>query len=454
MRPWPQSLFGRLLLLMSAGLLVAQLAGSLIQSWDRQRTLSHTVSHEMAQRVAAVYRVVDAQAGRTAQQEMATMLSTPSLLIGIVDQAAPPVETPSMLNDLPGHITELLGQRAEVRTTELPRLERFAFKLYLRLSSGEWLRLQGNAPEGVFALPWNLLLNLGLMLVAVVVLVAMAARSTVRPLTELARAAHGLSRDLRSPPVPETGPTEVRDAARAFNAMQEHIRSGIEERERFLAAVSHDLKTPLTRMRLRTEMMANAPLQAQLRTDVDDMLQLLDGTLDFLRGKVVDEPLQPVDLVALVESLVEDYQGVGTVTLQAPEALQWPCRPKALKRALTNLIDNALKYGGNAHVVLSGVSRCVEILVMDDGPGLSEEELQKVFEPFYRVEHSRSRDTGGAGLGLAIVRQIARSHGGDADLSNRVKGGLQARIRLCQGSPSTDRPSNDLYPNPISEIAT
>ena len=429
MKLWPQSLFGRLLLLMSAGLLVAQLAGSLLQSWDRQRTLSRTVSHEMAQRIAAIYRVVDAQTGAQ-QRPMAALLSTPSLQIHIVDQAPPSVAAPSMLDDLPGHITQLLGQRTEVRTTELPQLGRFAFKLYLRLSSGEWLQLHGSAPEGVFALPWNLLFNLGLMLVAVVLLVAMAARSTVRPLTELARAAHGLSRDLRSPPVPETGPTEVREAAQAFNAMQKHIRSGIEERERFLAAVSHDLKTPLTRMRLRTEMMADPRLRAQLQSDTDDMMELLDGTLDFLRGKVVEEPLQPVDLVALVESLVEDHQGSGTVTLQAPEALQWPCRPKALKRALTNLIDNALKYGGQAHVVLAAGPYGVEVLVQDKGPGLPEGELQKVFEPFYRVEHSRNRDTGGAGLGLAIVRQIARSHGGDVQLSNRAEGGLQARLSM------------------------
>lgn len=429
MKLWPQSLFGRLLLLMSAGLLVAQLAGSLIKSWDRQRTLGHTVSHELAQRIAAIYRVVDAQTGPQ-QQPMANLLSTPSLQIDVVDQAPPNMVTPSMLMDLPGHIAQLLGPSSEVRATELPQFGRFAFKLHLRLSSGEWLRLNGSAPEGVFALPWNLLFNLGLMLVAVVLLVAMAARSTVRPLTELAKAAHGLSSDLRSPPVPETGPTEVREAAQAFNAMQSRIRSGIEERERFLAAVSHDLKTPLTRMRLRTEMMADPQLRAQLQADTDDMLQLLDGTLDFLRGKAVEESLQRVDLVALVESLVEDYQGLGTVTLQAPDALQWSCRPKALKRALTNLIDNALKYGGQAQVVLAAVPSGVEVLVQDSGPGLPDDELHKVFEPFYRVEHSRSRDTGGAGLGLAIVRQIARSHGGDVELSNRVEGGLQARLSM------------------------
>lgn len=431
MKLWPQSLFGRLLLLMSTGLLVAQLAGSLIQSWDRQRTLGHTVSHELAQRIAAVYRAVNEQPDAAQRQHLARLLSTPGQQVSMGADAPPVAESPTMLEDLPGHIRALVGHGVEVRVILLPRMNRFAFDLYLQLSSGEWLRLHGGAPAGVFVPPWNVLLNLGLMLVAVVLLVAMAARSTVRPLTDLARAAHGMSHDLRSPPVPVTGPTEVREAAQAFNAMQSRIRSGIEERERFLAAVSHDLKTPLTRMRLRTEMMADPQLRAQFQSDADDMLQLLDGTLDFLRGKAVEEALQPVDLVALVESLVEDYQGMGTVTLQAPEALHWPCRPKALKRALSNLIDNALKYGERAHVVLSGGPRGVEILVQDRGPGLPDAELQRVFEPFYRVERSRSRDTGGAGLGLAIVRQIAQSHGGDVGLSNRSEGGLQARLHLA-----------------------
>lgn len=445
MKFWPTSLFGRLLLLMSVGLLVAQLAGALIQSWDRQRTLGHTVSHELAQRIAAVYRVVDGQSTAQDRQRLARLLSTPGQQVDIAQDAPESVSADTMLNNLPGHIRELLGEAVEIRPVQLPSLSRFAFDLHLRLSSGEWLRLHGGAPEGVFALPWNLLFNLGLMLLAVVFLVAVAARNTVRPLIDLAKAAHALSTDLKSPPVPVTGPSEVRDAARAFNTMQTRIRSGIEERERFLAAVSHDLKTPLTRMRLRTEMMSDPQLQGQFRTDVDDMLQLLDGTLDFLRGKALDETMQPVDLIALVESLVEDYEGMGDVSLQAPESLQWPCRPRALKRALTNLIDNALKYGGQAQVVVIHNAQGVEIQVRDNGPGLPEHELQTVFEPFYRIEQSRSRDTGGAGLGLAIVRQIAQSHSGDVELSNLQGGGLMARLYLrappvsleqsCQSSP-------------------
>lgn len=189
-------------------------------------------------------------------------------------------------------------------------------------------------------------------------------------------------------------------------------------------------KTPLKRMRLRTEMMSGPQLQGQCRTDVDDMRQLLDGNLDFLRGKALDETMQPVDLIAPVESLVEDYEGMGDVSLQAPESLQWPCRPRALKRALINLIDNALKYGEQAQVVVIHDAQGVEIQVRDNGPGLPEHELQNVYEPFYRIQPSRSRDTGGAGLGLAIVRQIARSHGSDVELSNLQGGGLIARLYL------------------------
>jgi signal transduction histidine kinase len=215
--------------------------------------------------------------------------------------------------------------------------------------------------------------------------------------------------------------------------MQTRIRDSIEERERFLAAVSHDLKTPVTRIRLRTEMLTDADLRERFRTDVDDMQHLLDSAIDFLRGKSVDEPVQPIDLVALAESLVDDYAGMGDVVLHAPEALRFSGRPKALKRALVNLIDNALKYGGAAEIELSPKVDGVEISVQDRGPGLPTSELAKVLEPFYRVEGSRNRNTGGTGLGLAIVRQIARSHGGDIVLANREDGGLRAMLRLPDG---------------------
>ncbi len=429
MMRWPRSLYGRMVLLMGVGLVVAQLLGSALLQWDRHRSLSHTVSHELAERIAAVYRSVGST-DPLARDSLLIALSTPLQRLSLVSAAPADVAPGSMLDDLPGHVREVLHHAVAVRSVVLPRLGEFRYELYLQLAPDEWLRVEGRAPEGVFAVPWKLILNLTLMLLATLGLVALAARATARPLTDLARAANALSADLRQPPLPEEGPSEVLAATQAFNAMQARLRQGIEEREHFLAAVSHDLKTPLTRMRLRTEMMADLQQRGQFRRDVDDMMQLLDGTLDFLRGKASDEAMQPVDLVALVESLVDDYQDIGEVSLQAPDVLQYSCRPRGLRRALTNLIDNALKYGQRAHVKLTETPLGVEIRVLDDGPGLSPSEMEKVFEPFYRVEQSRSRDTGGSGLGLAIVRQIVQGHGGDVELSNRPEGGLQARLLL------------------------
>ena len=178
-------------------------------------------------------------------------------------------------------------------------------------------------------------------------------------------------------------------------------------------------------------MLPDDALCERFRADLEDMQGLLDGALDFLRGQSVNEGLQPIDLVALLESMVDDYAEHATVTLHAPDALRFAGRPKALKRALSNLIDNALKYAGQADIWLARTANGIQIVVQDSGPGLADAELEKVFEPFYRVESSRNRDTGGSGLGLAIVRQIARSHGGEVTLSNRPEGGLRAELRLA-----------------------
>jgi signal transduction histidine kinase len=429
MRWLPRTLYGRLVLLMTTGLVIAQLAGTAIHLRERQRSLGNTVSSELAQRIAGIHRAIDSQAGPE-RRALANLLSTPRFALSIEPSAPAARETPTMLTDFADRLREQLGVGIELRTIDLPRFGTFAFDLYLKLSDGEWLRIHGGAPDEIFAQPWHILINLGVMLLAIVVLVVIAARSTVRPLTQLAAAARGLGDDLKHPPLPEEGPSEVREAARAFNAMQTRIRTGIEERERFLAAVSHDLKTPVTRLRLRAEMLTDQALREDIRRDVDDMQQLVDDALDFLRGKSVEEPIQPIDLVALVESVVDDFAPAGHVSLEAPDMVRFKGRPRALQRALRNLVDNALKYGESAHVALVERPDGIVISVEDDGPGMPEDELESAFEPFYRIEGSRSRETGGTGLGLAIVRQVARSHGGDASLRNRPNQGLRAELRL------------------------
>jgi signal transduction histidine kinase len=424
----PRTLFVRLALLMAGGLVLTQLIGAAMHLTERQGTLRTIVRSEFAQRVAAVHRAIESQ-GPGERAALAERLSTPRQRLTIVD-TAPEVAVEGGA-EFVSRLVEVLGPEVGLRAVTVPRQGAFAFDVYLALRSGGWLRVDGSAPREIFAWPVHLFGNLALMLALVIVLIWYATRMTVRPLTRLAQAAHGLGLDLQQPPLPEDGPSEVREAARAFNTMQRRIRQGIEERERFLAAVSHDLRTPVTRLRLRSELLQDEQLRERSLHDLDEMQQMLDGALDFLRGKAADEALAPLDLVALLESMVDDYAEAGhEVRLITPASARIEGRTQALRRAIGNLIDNALKYGQRAQVELQAGEDGVRIVVEDQGPGLPEEELEQVFEPFYRLESSRNRETGGVGLGLSIVRQIARKHGGDVTLANRPSGGLRATLWL------------------------
>lgn len=429
MRFLPRSLFGRLALLMVGGLVAAQLIGAAIHLAERKHVLSATVGNELVQRIAAMHRAIERQDDEK-RPALAKQLSTPRQQLSLV-ASVPDAEASD--TELLTRLSEVLGGGVIIRAAKLPSLGAFTFDVYLSLQSGDWLRIEGNAPREIFAWPVHLFGNLALMLAVVIVLIWYATRMTVHPLTRLAQAAHALSTDLNQPPLPEDGPSEVREAARAFNHMQQRIRQDIEERERFLAAVSHDLRTPVTRLRLRSELLQDEQLRERNLRDLDEMQQMLGGALDFLRGKAVDEMLAPLDLVAMLESLVEDQTEAGhAVRLSTPASVRIKGRPQALRRAVGNLIDNALKYGQRAQVELQISDEGVRIIVEDEGPGLPQSELDQVFEPFYRVESSRNRETGGVGLGLAIVRQIARKHGGDVDLINRPGGGLRSTLWLPQ----------------------
>ncbi len=259
-----------------------------------------------------------------------------------------------------------------------------------------------------------------------------------RPLRRLAEAADKLGRDLPgTPPLEECGPREVREATKAFNRMQRRIRDFIADRESTLAAVSHDLRTPLTRMRLRVECLDENTRQ-QLQKDMNELQRLMDTTIDLARGCSSEEQA-PLDMAALLESLEEDRQDMGqNVSIVDPGKLEalapLQARPLSVKRCLDNVLDNAVRYGG-----LDGSPARVEIdvedkpdkltvIIRDHGPGIPEEYREKVFQPFYRLEPSRNRNTGGNGLGLAIVRTMIRQHGGDITLDNAPDGGLVVRI--------------------------
>jgi signal transduction histidine kinase len=251
------------------------------------------------------------------------------------------------------------------------------------------------------------------------------------PLASLATAAERLGQDMNAPPLPETGTTETRQAARAFNDMQTRLRGLIENRTRLLAAISHDLRTPLTLLRLRAETVENAQERDKMLSTIAEMDSMIGASLQFARDESADEPRCPTDLASLVQSVVDDMRDGGlAVRMQPAEPITYACQPAALKRAVRNLLDNAVKYGKAGTVAIRRLSEAIEINIDDDGPGIPQQELTRVLEPYYRLEESRSRETGGVGLGLAIAQSIAQSHGGTLALSNRPTGGLRVTIAL------------------------
>jgi signal transduction histidine kinase len=258
------------------------------------------------------------------------------------------------------------------------------------------------------ALPWRVPVSLLVLALTVAALSWWAVRRVTRPLADLARAADGLGQDLAQAPLPETGPEEVARANRAFNRMQQRLRRTLEGRTRMLAAVSHDLKTPLTRMRLRAEMLDDEDLRARMEHDLDEMSQMVGDALDHLRGLEQAQERRPVDVMALLESLQADQQAMGRdVQLEGACERPWLGGAAALRRCVNNLVDNAVLYGQRALLSVQDSPEALTIRVRDAGPGLPPEALEQVFEPFFRLEASRNRVTGGSGLGLTIARQIA-----------------------------------------------
>ena len=217
-----------------------------------------------------------------------------------------------------------------------------------------------------------------------------------------------------------------------FNTMQASLRRQVSERNRFLAAVSHDLRTPLTRMKLRLRSSEDEELSERLRSDIDEMTQLLEATLSFLRNEEVVEEFSPVDINALVDAIAQDAAESGQTVSVSGEVSPLSAQPLGLKRCLTNLVANAIRYGEEAHIRLVDASSCVLIEVVDRGPGIPESQLERALEPFYRVESSRNKSTGGTGLGLTIANDVVKRHGGRLVLRNGPSpaGGLIAQITL------------------------
>ena len=312
------------------------------------------------------------------------------------------------------------------------RLTFAPFSASVRQPDGRWATVE--PPRGLLS-PWQtrLLLALGISMLLLAPLVWWLAQRLTRPIRVFADAAERLGANPDAEPLAPSGPSEVRTAIHAFNDMQASLRNHMRQRTQTIAAIAHDLRTPLTRLRFRAEQ-APAAVRDRMASDIEEMDALIAQAMAFVRGETTPERREPLDLAALAADCAAGFEETGAaVTFEGGDALPVEGDAAGLRRALANLISNALKYGGAARVKAFSEKGRAVVEIEDDGPGLTEDELEAVFEPFHRGERSRSRETGGAGLGLTVARQAARGHGGDVTLANRPGGGLTARLELQLG---------------------
>ena len=454
----PQSLGGQLLAMLLLALGVTQGLGLLLFTDERNRAVRAALALEAAGRAANVVLLLD---DAPTDLRLSILRAADSPLVRF--EVGPEPEAPhdsAEADWLLGQIRQILGEperevRADVHALSVAsvpmpdgmpaamrpmhdammagRTEPVELTLSIRLVGGDWLNVRTMFHRPGLQLSPQALLPLLLMAMAVVLVAWWTARRVVGPMRALAIGAERLGRGLDAAALPMTGPSEVRDTTQAFNRMKDRLTRFVNERSHMLAALSHDLRSPLTAMRLRIEMLDESEDSIRLKALVEEMQAMVEATLEFARGVAKAEPAATVDLAVLLGDLVSDVGG-DRATLAPSQPLPATIRPQALNRALRNLIDNAIRYGGTANVKLMQEPGVAVISIADKGPGLPDDQLEAVFEPFVRLEGSRNRDTGGVGLGLAIARTIVQAHGGSVILRNLPGGGVEAVVRLPIGA--------------------
>ncbi|CAN7697485.1 ATP-binding protein [Acidovorax sp. LjRoot118] len=430
-RWWPGSLFGRILLVLALGLALAHALTFMLAVTERSMSMRNAMVGYLASDVASSVAVLERLPAGERGQWLAR-LARRNYRFVLAEPLPVPASQSALALLVAGAVAEALppGRTLQVVDPGVPGTE---LRLQLRLADGTPLAVDMDEPR-LQVSRW-VLAALALQLAVLVGLCAWAVRAATRPLNALADAADALGAAQAAVPLAEDGPREVVRAAAAFNRMQQRIQAYLQERMQILAAVSHDLQTPITRLRLRADLLDDAPLRDKLHADLAEMQSLVEEGIAYARSpQAVREPLQRVDLRALVESLAMDYADAG-MPVRVLHAADGICdtRPQALRRLLCNLVDNALKFAGSAELALEADPQgrwCVRVL--DRGPGIPQAELATVLQPYVRLEDSRNRGTGGTGLGLAIANELAQALGGRLVLAPREDGGegLEARVEL------------------------
>ncbi|MBU6419573.1 MAG: ATP-binding protein [Proteobacteria bacterium] len=469
----PQSLARRTILFLLVGFAFIQLLGLLVHTVNQIKLERLVDEQEFATRAAIIYRhIALAQPGdraMVAAREPVPKGDTVSLtlsppLAGTIRMPLPMAEAVRAGIFTYGIPPEIRPRGIVMRVAARPLRLVVSFGLpdglILPLPFGDGPTPDGNPPDMMLPSPEQLLPPLMwltvttelrppapwrspgfatafiVMLVLGGIVITLAVRQLLVPVKTLAAAAELFGRDVvNAKPLPEEGPSEIVTAARAFNTMAARIRRFVEDRTFLLTAIGHDLRTPITRLKLRAEYMEDDEQRAKMLADLDEMEAMVAATLAFGKDVTTTEPLARIDLASLLRTILDETADIdpdcaAAVDYQGPEHMPVSARPLALKRALSNLIGNAVKYGDAARVILHApVKGQVRIDIEDDGPGIPPEEMERVFEPFRRLETSRNRETGGSGLGLSIARNIVRAHGGDISLANEEKG-LRVTVTL------------------------
>ena len=456
MKLLPQSLFGQTLVVLLAGLVVSHLIGAWVYTADREQAVRAVGGMAAAQRIANITQLMS-EAPADWRDRLVTAVSDPTFRVTLSTAPLLPSTVADQNNAaiaIGNVLAEELKSWAQQIRVRLPGSDAAApmmpgphvmmmdggmhvmgswrdLQVSVLLNDGQWLSFATMVPKTGPAVSWQFIVSMALMGLVVLVVSIWAIGRVTAPLAAFAQAATALGKNLKAEPLQESGTREVRQATRAFNDMQTRLIRLIEGRTRMLAAISHDLRTPLTLLRLRVESAPECEDREKMLATINEMNGMIGSVLDLARSDASLENRRPMDLTALVESIVDDMKDAGfPVTMQPSSGVIYECYGAALKRAVTNLIDNAVKYGRTARVAICEVPTLLKIIVEDEGPGIPEHELSRVTEPFYRVEESRSREGGGAGLGLAITVSVIEAHGGELKLANRREGGLRAEVRL------------------------
>jgi len=437
----PDSIFGWLALILIAGLAASQALTALAHNMDRNEAIVEIEDLRAAERVATFATFLQHTAP-VLRQSVASSFSGPSMTVEVANRSNVPEDI--VTDRRLGHLAKAVSERLHGNDWQEIRVANAApsddqqakglmpIRTSIALRDGAWINIEFAAIESLPLATFRVVAWTVCSIFLVLGLSFYAFHRVTRPLESLTRAAESLGRSGRTEVLQETGASEVRRAARAFNDMQGRIRRLLEDRLQMVAAISHDLRTPITRLKLRAEFVDDPEQREKMLRDLDEMETMIKETLALGREDANPEPRAKLDLAQL---LADSVEGLDPVTLEIDPRLAkgtaaMEAQPIALKRAVTNLVENAVVYGAHAKVRLTQTPKDFEIRIEDEGPGIPEAELERVFRPFYRLEASRNRESGGAGLGLAIARSVVRSQGGDIVLQNRPEGGLRATISL------------------------